>query len=168
MTKGLTRDFTVATFVVHASRVLMVRHRKLQLWLPPGGHIDENELPDEAAVREVAEETGLACELVGEPGLEIDYPRQLLRPEGIQVEDISPGHQHIDLIYFARLTGSPNETPSPVTSHESESAGWYTLVELDALPVPPDVRAWAERAIARVERATNAETDVIGRPIGDV
>lgn len=157
MTEGLTRDFTVATFVVHASRVLMVRHRKLQLWLPPGGHIDQNELPDEAAIREVAEETGLTCELVGEPGLAIDYPHQLIRPEGIQVEDISPGHQHIDLIYFARLTDSPTELPLPITSDESESAGWYTLAELDALPVPPDVRAWAERAISRVGRTPGAE-----------
>ena len=156
MTETLTRDFTVATFVVHGDRVLMVRHRKLQLWLPPGGHINENELPDEAAVREVLEETGLTCELVGEVGLAVEYPRQLIRPEGIQLEDITPGHQHIDLIYFARLKGAIGAAaPRPVTSHESEEAGWYTLDELDALPVPADVRAWAERAIARVTGILN-------------
>ncbi len=50
----ITRDWTVATFVVHEDRVLLLWHRKLSMWLPPGGHIDLHELPDEAAVREVA------------------------------------------------------------------------------------------------------------------
>ena len=44
----LTREFTVAVFVVHDDRVLLHFHRKLSLWLPPGGHIEPNELPDEA------------------------------------------------------------------------------------------------------------------------
>src|SRR6188472_2873662 len=43
-----TRDFTVAVFVVHVGRVILHRHRKLGIWLPPGGHIEPNELPDEA------------------------------------------------------------------------------------------------------------------------
>ena len=44
----MTRDFTVATFVVHEGKVLLLWHRKLGMWLPPGGHIEPNELPDEA------------------------------------------------------------------------------------------------------------------------
>ena len=52
------RHFTVAVFVVWEGKVLLHRHRKLGMWLPPGGHIEENELPDEAAVREVLEEVG--------------------------------------------------------------------------------------------------------------
>ena len=65
---ALTRDFTVAVFVVHDHRVLLHFHQKLDRWLPPGGHIEANELPDEAAVREVMEETSLevdALKLIG-------------------------------------------------------------------------------------------------------
>src|SRR5688500_10821251 len=47
--------------------VLLHWHRRLGLWLPPGGHIDPGELPDEAAVRETLEETGLAVELLDAP-----------------------------------------------------------------------------------------------------
>ena len=47
------RHFTVAVFVVWEGKVLLHRHRKLGMWLPPGGHIEKVELPDEAAVREV-------------------------------------------------------------------------------------------------------------------
>ena len=60
------RHFTVAVFVVWESKVLLHLHKKLGMWLPPGGHIEEDELPDEAAVREVLEETGLRVELVGD------------------------------------------------------------------------------------------------------
>ena len=91
----ITRDFTVATFVVHAGRVLLLYHRSLAMWLPPGGHIDPHELPDEAAVREVVEETGIDVVLTGRPAFDDDdpaSPRQLIRPEGIQLEQITPTH----------------------------------------------------------------------------
>src|SRR5438128_1601492 len=99
--RGTLRHFTVAVFVVHEARVLLHFHRKLGMWLPPGGHIEDDELPDDAAGREVLEETGLRVRLVGRRGLPVAYPRQLVVPAGIQVEDIYPGHQHIDLVYFA-------------------------------------------------------------------
>ena len=44
----MTREWSVATFVVHQERVLLLYHRQLQKWLPPGGHIEPNELPCEA------------------------------------------------------------------------------------------------------------------------
>ena len=96
------RHFTVAVFVVRDGKVLLHWHRKLGMWLPPGGHIERDELPDEAAVREVLEETGVEVELVGERREDVEDPVQLHRPAGVQLEDIGPGHQHIDLIYFAR------------------------------------------------------------------
>jgi len=59
------RHFTVAVFVSWEGKVLLHFHRKLGMWLPPGGHIERGEHPDDAAVREVHEETGLRVELVG-------------------------------------------------------------------------------------------------------
>ncbi|MGH2460200.1 MAG: NUDIX hydrolase [Chloroflexota bacterium] len=145
----ISRDFTVATFIVHERRVLLLWHRKIQKWLPPGGHLEPNELPDEAATREVREETGLSVELIGEPGLPIDAPRQLVRPYGIQLEDIQPGHQHIDLIYFARPTeGSSVET---IGNDESEMLRWCTLDDMPSIGVVEEVKRWADRAIQEVE-----------------
>ena len=59
-------DFTVAVFVVHQDRVLVVHHRKLDKWLPLGGHIELDEDPEQAALREAKEESGLDVELLGE------------------------------------------------------------------------------------------------------
>jgi ADP-ribose pyrophosphatase YjhB (NUDIX family) len=142
---GLTRDFTVATFVVRGDSVLLLWHRKLQMWLPPGGHVEPNELPDDAAIREVAEEAGIAVELVGERGLPIARPRQLVRPAGMQLETIRPGHEHIDLIYFARPI-DPDRADA-VGNAESEAIGWFDRSRMRSVGVNEEVRAWAERAL---------------------
>ncbi|MBP2017365.1 8-oxo-dGTP pyrophosphatase MutT (NUDIX family) [Symbiobacterium terraclitae] len=144
---AVTRDFTVSTFVVHEQKVLLLWHRKLAMWLPPGGHIEPGELPDEAAVREVREEAGLEVVLTSPPGLPpVPGPRQLARPEGIQLEEIEPGHEHIDLIYFARPADPA--AVRPVANDEVERVGWYGRPDLDRIPLTPEVRTWVERALA--------------------
>ncbi len=142
------REFTVAVFVVDGDRVLLHYHAKLGRWLPPGGHIEPNELPDEAAVREVVEETGLEVELVGERALPLATPVQLVRPAGIQLENIGHDHEHIDLVYFAvpRVAGQvPHGTHA-----QASRAGWYRLDELAALGADAEIQAWAVRAVATV------------------
>lgn len=149
MSHELTRDFTVAVFVVHKHHVLLHLHPKLGFWLPPGGHIDAPELPDEAALREVWEEAGIEIELHGERGLGIDtpgLPRQLVRPEGIQLEDITPGHQHIDLIYFARVTNPPDNGMPTVLA----PMRWVAENEFSEIGLNEEVTAWAIRALEAI------------------
>lgn len=142
----ITRDFTVAAFVVHNQKVLLLWHRKLAMWLPPGGHIERDELPDEAAVREVKEETGLDVVLTSAPALPaIPGPRQLARPEGVQLETIGPDHQHIDLIYFAR-PADPSAL-EPRANAEVDRVGWYGWEDLKQIPVTEEVRTWIARAL---------------------
>lgn len=139
----VTRDFTVATFVVHRRSVLLLRHAKLNMWLPPGGHIEANELPDEAAVREVWEEAGIAVRLVGERALEVDDPRQLIIPRGIQLERIAPGHEHIDLVYFAVPVGQSDLR----RNEESTDIGWFSEVDLARLDLTDEIRMWTQKAL---------------------
>lgn len=142
-TARVGRHFTVAVFVVWEGKVLLHFHPKLGMWLPPGGHIEKDELPDEAAVREVLEETGVEIELVGERREDVEDPVQLHRPAGVQLEDIGPGHQHIDLIYFARPSGSTR-----IHSHfDEDRAGWYGPREWNELPLNHEVRGWCEKAL---------------------
>lgn len=143
----LTRDFTVAVFVVLADHVVLHRHPKLGLWLPPGGHIEPNELPDEAALREVLEETGLAIELAGSRGPLRDHlgqPRQLVRPEAIQLEEIGPDHQHIDLIYVARPLAIAPDGSLPALA---EGMRWVGRDELAALALTDEVSDWCRYAL---------------------
>src|SRR5687768_2906104 len=100
------KHFVATGYVVQGGKTLLVRHKKLRMWLPPGGHIDPGETPDQAVLREVAEETGLTVEIAAEkrsPDPADGKVAFLHRPRHVQLEDI-PGHpQHIDLIYFCRL-----------------------------------------------------------------
>jgi 8-oxo-dGTP pyrophosphatase MutT (NUDIX family) len=135
-------------FVVHDGRVLLHYHRKLGKWLPPGGHIEANELPDVAAAREVLEETGIRARLVGSRGLPVDQPRQLVIPAGIQVEHISAGHEHIDLVYFAEP--DPDDIRAAEVDPrlaESDRVGWYAADELAELGANAEIQAWARRAL---------------------
>jgi ADP-ribose pyrophosphatase YjhB (NUDIX family) len=146
---GIVREWTVATFVVYGGRVLLLFHPKIGLWLPPGGHVEPGELPDEAAVREVLEETGVRCRLVGEHGVEVEYPRQLIRPYGVQVENIRPGVQHIDLVYFAVA-----EEDSWMISDEfsaRDRAGWYAPADLPVLGANDEIQQWAAKVTVVVD-----------------
>ena len=136
-----TRHFTVSTFVTHGDSTLLHFHARNQMWLPPGGHIDPNEDPVQAALREAKEETGLAVEILP-AGAPFAYatPPQLPAPVTIMIEDIPDHptdgpHQHIDLIYFTR----------PRFRWEREAGPgwrWVSAAELAAnLPLAPAVGA---------------------------
>ena len=105
-----TRHFTATGFVVHDGNIALHWHPKVKAWLPPGGHIEQNEDPVQAVLREIEEETGLKAEVVStNTTVELEYPSQVTAPFTIMVEDINDPvdgfHQHIDMIYFCRLAG---------------------------------------------------------------
>lgn len=143
MPEPLTRDFTATTFVVWQGGVLLHRHKKLGHWFPPGGHVEPNELPDEAAVREVLEETGVRVALVGERALPVLEPRQLIRPRGVQLETIAPRHEHIDFIYFAK----PQSGYTGLFSVADETLGWYDRNALEKLELTEEIRLWTTVAL---------------------
>jgi 8-oxo-dGTP pyrophosphatase MutT (NUDIX family) len=103
-------------------------------------------LPDEAAVREVPEETGVRVLLVGERREDVDDPVQLHRPAGVQLENILPGHQHIDLIYFATPAGPTKIHPN----YDQDKVGWYGFEDRCDQHVNAEVRGWCERTLSNL------------------
>ena len=123
-------DFTVAIFVVHDGRVLLIHHRKLDKWLPLGGHIELDEEPEIAALREAKEESGLDVELLGErPPTTESGTRALIAPRFLDIHRINPTHEHIGMIYWARPRGGD----VTLATEEHHDIRWCTAAELDSL-----------------------------------
>lgn len=130
----LVRHFTSTGYIAHGDRVLLHWHGKLEMWMPPGGHIESNEDPAEAIVREAVEETGIRV-TVWPTGrrFRFSYPPQIPSPIAILEEDIDDPvhgpHRHIDFIYVLRPVTRP---PDSV-----EGWRWVTRQELEKLaPLP--------------------------------
>lgn len=138
----MQRQFVASAFVFSEGRTLLIYHRKLKKWLNPGGHVDPNELPSEAAIREVLEETGLEVELLSEEHLWIDNQNAISfpRPYLCVVEDApafgdQPAHKHIDFVYIAR----PVRGQETLNTLETDGLRWFTLEEVDALTSDADI-----------------------------
>jgi 8-oxo-dGTP pyrophosphatase MutT (NUDIX family) len=157
-----TRHFTATTYVVNDGATLLHRHPGLEMWLPPGGHVDRDELPHETALRETREETGLEVDLIAESDdIASDTVEPLPKPRHVQLADVNVhgdtvGHQHVDLVYYGR---ADTRVVDP-DDGEVEPAGWewFTPGLLDGDDrLDPDVREIGRRAIGVVgeEDTTN-------------
>lgn len=141
-------DFVVETLVVYKDKVLLRKHDKYNIWLSVGGHIELNEDPNEAAVREVKEEVGLDIELVGlqDSSSREDY-KDLIPPIGLNRHRISPTHEHVCFIYFAKATSD-----KVIPEKETDEWKWCTLEEIDTLsPISEDIKYYAKRALQEVK-----------------
>jgi 8-oxo-dGTP pyrophosphatase MutT (NUDIX family) len=121
---------TASGIVVGRRGTVLHRHKRLGIWMQPGGHIDPGESPDEAAWREATEELGLA----------VAHP-----PAGplllhVDVHEAAHGHTHLDLRYL--LVGAdadpqppPDESPDARWCSWDEAEGMADPGLLDALPL---------------------------------
>jgi len=108
---------TASAIVVGARGVVLHRHKRLGIWLQPGGHVDPGELPWHAARREATEETGLDVELAATGGE--------AAPELVHV-DAHPGprgHRHLDLRYLL-VAGDADPSPPAGESPDVRWFGW--------------------------------------------
>jgi len=145
-------DFTVAIFIVHAGKVLLVHHRKLNKWLPIGGHIELDENPEQAALREAFEESGLEVELIGErPPTTEPGTIALIAPRFVDIHRISDTHDHIGMIYWAR----PRKGDVTLAEAEHHDICWRSSEELDQLqpPMSNAVKWYCRKAIEELSTA---------------
>lgn len=144
-------DFTVSVFIVYRAKVLLVDHKQLKKWLPIGGHIEPNEDPVAAALRETREESGLDIELVGRTApREFAGTTNLVAPTYLDIHDIAGEHRHLGMIYFARA--ATDQVRLAVEEHNH--IRWFSLAELadPEWAVPDAIQFYASEALT-IDRA---------------
>lgn len=129
---------TASAVVVGPRGTLLHRHKRLGIWLQPGGHVNPGEAPEEAAVRETVEETGIAAA----------HPDTGPRLVHVDVHEGGRGHTHLDLRYLL-LAGASDPAPGP---GESAAVRWHTWGE--ALAVADEGLVGILRALRPAGRAS--------------
>ena len=98
----MRRYYTASVYIKYNQKVLLHRNKRLGMIIPVGGQIEENELPQDAAIREVKEETGLDVKILNNEDklLEFSDSNELIKPVHIMLEEVSVGHQCVDFIFY--------------------------------------------------------------------
>jgi 8-oxo-dGTP pyrophosphatase MutT (NUDIX family) len=133
--------FTASLYIVDRDRRLLLHHhRRLDRWLQMGGHVEPEESPSKAALREGLEESGLRdLRLVQDSILDLDVHR-------IPAGRGEPDHDHFDVRYLAR-TSQPEAIS--IDRGESNELAWVTLDRARALMPGPE----SHRVIGKIERS---------------
>ncbi|MFH1752183.1 MAG: NUDIX domain-containing protein [archaeon] len=154
LSKQKGNHFTSTVFIVEDEKVLLLKHKRLNVWLPPGGHVEPNELPQDTAFRETLEEIGHEIEFIT-TNKEFKEHHNFLKendnrttiiasPWQVLLEDIEENHKHIDLLYIAR----PGKK---VGEGEKMERKWFSKQELENLNETfPNVKYFGLKAIEKV------------------
>jgi len=134
-------------------RICLIMHPRLGMLLPPGGHVEADETSAEAAVRETAEETGLAVRLLppqsvpvpaGTPHVPVPAPWWILEMRVPADRHEPDPHVHVDFIYVA-VADSVTAGPA------AHQVTWLSAAEVGEHPgVVEDTRLLAKEVFARI------------------
>jgi len=131
-------DLVTTGYIFNGDKVLLIHHRKLDAWLPVGGHIKTNETFDDALKREIKEETNLEVEIIGQKSLPLtgSVKQNLAVPFYVNLHSVGD-HDHCCLYYICRAL---NPTELKIKTDEVIAAKWYSQEELKEKTIPADIK----------------------------
>jgi 8-oxo-dGTP pyrophosphatase MutT (NUDIX family) len=127
---GRDLDIVSAGYIVNKdSKLLLIHHRKLDKWLPVGGHIEAGETPCECLRREILEEVGLEVDFVQYPNPRRGNNNEYPMPFYVNVHSIKGSHEHYCLFYLCR----PKCTEVKAAERELSEYSWVSADDLHKL-----------------------------------
>lgn len=168
--------YTAAGLLINDEKVLFIKHKKLGIWFAPGGHIDEGELPHQAAEREFWEETGIKVKAV-DPHFNLYQSKESeYLPSSFEtnlhwvseenyhnrIKSENPNkrfetalwprgcEQHLGFLYLMEPVGSLKFKEN---TEETDGIGWFTIDEVDELETMDDIRMEVRHALEIIKQA---------------
>jgi 8-oxo-dGTP pyrophosphatase MutT (NUDIX family) len=149
-------DYTAGVYIVYQNKVLIRKHEKYGIWIHVGGHIELDEHPVEAAIREAKEEVGLDVTIPGYAGLSANQTistlgsaepaTRLPTPKHMNIHPINETHQHLDLIFYATA-----DTDAVVPENPDDEWVWLTKEEVATHPhLSPLTKEYALGALSEL------------------
>jgi len=122
-------DYTATAYIVYIDpkegtyEILLHKHKKHNRFLPVGGHVETNETPWQAILKEIKEESGyFASQLLvlQDPNRVPTLPKvdHFPQPFLTQAHDITDDHWHIDMAYAFTTAERPQGSPKEGESNE--------------------------------------------------
>jgi 8-oxo-dGTP pyrophosphatase MutT (NUDIX family) len=140
------KHFTASAVVIEQSHILLIHHKRIAAWLPPGGHLEDNEFPHQTAIRETKEETGLHINIISSSRLDTKDIEAFFLPEPLAIHAVKAVEAkgifyHIDIAYLAKINDSSpkNILPTLTFGNEVNGASWVELKELAKIPLAKNV-----------------------------
>ncbi len=145
-------DLVVAGYIIHKNKILLVQHKKLDLWLPVGGHIEKDETPDSALLREIKEEVGIDVEILNYINFPIEgnTKKNLSSPFYVNVHSVRD-HDHCCLYYICKAI---NPEKLKINS-ELKNYRWFSKEDLNKEHILPDVRNQCLKALELFKKLEN-------------
>lgn len=144
---NLRTDLTVGACIIFDKKILLMLHTKIGKWLFPGGHIETNETPDSAIIREVKEETGLDFKFLKFSPLTqaSEELKKLSIPIHANLHNVGD-HNHYCMYFLGTVNSS-----TFAKNKESKELKWFGVEELKKLEnIPDNIRKTALYAIELV------------------
>ena len=142
-------DFTTIAVIVFNQKVLLIFHKKLKKWLFVGGHIELDEDPEEALLREIKEECGLEVTVYGNrPSYHTKERKYLYAPTYLDIHPITKEHSHVGMVYFAKAASDQVQ----LAEREHDAIRWFTNKDLDDLQfnIQGDIKFYAREALKQL------------------
>lgn len=158
MKKQFTTSVVVFRELKIDSAILLIHHKKFNRWMIPGGHIEISENPNEAAIREVYEESGIEIDLISfiHDKIEAADSKWILPPEYFYEQVIPPSskeekHIHLDLAYLG-LAKNENLVLNEI---ETNGLKWIDIKKLKNVDLFDGTRKIINASINNLRKKTS-------------
>lgn len=149
------QHFCTTTYIFNekGDRALLIFHKKLASYLPPGGHIEENEDYFESSQREVMEELGVGSDSLTYPEHLNGFEGKSMQPWAIQKYEIIPNeHYHFDLIFVAVISEDTKIIPA---DGESLDIKWFDVSKVAEIKTTDECKSNIARMAAAIKGRKN-------------